>query len=194
MLGLSIPFFNEEAVAAEVLENIIEALNAQDISFYIAAVNNGSTDATGQILNEMAKEHHRVKAIHLDKNAGYGGGILKGIESLPKGKCEWMGWMWGDGQIDPSILPSLIRHLTQSADLAKAYRVKRFDGWKRKGISRIYGSVMIRLGVSSPDVNGCPKLFKTHAFEALNLSSTDWFLDAEALLKAQELGYAIWIG
>ena len=42
------------------------------------------------------------------------------------------------------------------------------------------------LGLTLNDINGCPKLFNRYAFQSLNIRSTDWFIDAEVMLKATD--------
>ena len=50
---------------------------------------------------------------------------------------------------------------------------------------------MHQMGTRTPDINGCPKLFRWSFFEQLQLESHDWFLDAEAILKTEKLGGSI---
>jgi len=191
MLGISIPFFNEEAVAESVVTDIVDTLREADIPFRIAVVNNGSLDRTQEILNRLAETIPEILTIHLQDNQGYGGGISAGLTALEDHDCLWIGWMWGDGQIHPSVLPKLVEHLRNSVDAAKVYRSKRHDGRRRWAISKLYASSMSSFGLSTKDINGCPKLFEKKAYDALELKSVDWFIDAEAMLKAKELGLAI---
>ena len=132
-------------------------------------------------------------AVHLQKNAGYGGGILAGLRALPP-DLEVLGWMWGDNQIDPAavLLPLYRACRDGDAALAKARRVTRQDGWQRRAVTTVYAATMRwGVGVRTPDVNGCPKLFRREALAALDLRSEDWFLDAEAILKAEARGLRI---
>jgi len=139
----------------------------------------------------ISKENRNIIAINLDKNQGYGGGILKGMEELEKQSPLVLGWMWGDGQISPEILPELYRACISGADMAKATRVMRHDGIQRKLISAAYGEVMKLIGSQTKDVNGCPKLFSLATWRNLKLDSKDWFLDAQAILRAEEKGLYI---
>ncbi len=190
MLGLSIPLFNEEALVWAVVGEIRAALASTPHALVL--VNNGSTDETGAIVDDLASQPG-VTALHLTENAGYGGGILAGLAALLAlpAPPDVLGWCWGDGQIDPVILPTLLRACRQGADLAKAERIERRDGLQRRIISGIYARAMAARGVTTPDVNGCPKLLTRQALAALELSSTDWFLDAEAIIKAEAMGLRI---
>jgi len=149
-------------------------------------VNNGSRDGTAAILNRLAVAHDAVKAIHLAENAGYGGGILAGLNALD---TPVLGWCWGDGQVAPEVVVEAFRLLVEGGhDLVKARRTVREDGAQRLAVTKVYNAVMgLGFGLDTTDVNGCPKLMTRRAFEALQLRSLDWFLDPECLLKANDL-------
>ena len=92
--------------------------------------------------------------------------------------------MWGDGQVLPDVLPKLVRACSEGIHLAKAERTRREDGALRKVISKGYSVAMKSTPADSRDINGCPKIFRLDAWEALTIESQDWFLDAEVILEA----------
>lgn len=185
-LGISIPMFNEEGNAERVIARMTKHLASLNISFSIAVVNNGSTDSTGTVLDEICARDPRILSIHLEQNQGYGGGILAGINTLRKYSPDVIGWSWGDGQVCATVLSSLYKECMSGTDLAKACRIQRQDGYTRRFISSIYAQGMRIMGTKTPDINGCPKLFRRTFFETLCLESQDWFLDAEAILKTEK--------
>ena len=185
-LGLAIPFFNEEAAAQVVIADLKGALREARIPHAIALVNNGSTDSTGKILNRLASKDESLLVLHLEENGGYGGGILAGMRQL---QTPVVGWMWGDGQVEASVVVDAYEALVRTgAELAKARRIQRNDGRQRWAVSKAYNLVMRALGSKLSDANGCPKLFTREAWETLDARSTDWFLDPEVVLKALEKG------
>ncbi len=189
-LGLAIPFFNEEAVCEPVVRALSAALSAARIPHTLALVNNGSTDGTAAILNRLSAELPEVRVMHLEVNAGYGGGILSGMRQLD---TPVLAWCWGDGQVAPEIAVACYRKLaSEGLDIVKARRIERRDGRQRAVVSRVYNGLM-RAGFAAgtDDVNGCPKLLRRAAWEALAPRSRDWFLDPEVLLKARELGLTV---
>jgi len=189
-LGLVIPLLDEVELAAAVAEGIHQTLVHADIAHTLVLVDNGSTDGTGSVIDGLA-ERLPVQAIHLEKNAGYGGGILAGLEALKPDLPEVLGWCWGDGQIRPDTLPPLYRACIKGAPLAKVVRTERLDGTTRRVISAGYARAIRAIGADHPDVNGCPKLLRREALEALAPTSTDWFLDAEVVLGALSRGWDI---
>ena len=183
--------YNEEGSVERVISRMINHLDSLNISFILAVVNNGSNDATGVILDQLHEQDERIIPIHLETNQGYGGGILAGLKSLNHYKPSIIGWSWGDGQICATSLSSLYQQCISGADLAKIYRVQRQDGYRRRMISYCYAMGMRQMGTHTTDINGCPKLFRWPFFEQLQLESRDWFLDAEAMLKAEKMGGSI---
>ena len=184
-LGLSVPLYDEEALVEAVVAEIIGALEAGDVPFRLALVDNGSRDRTGEIVDRLAADP-RVMAVHVSPNRGYGGGILAGIAALQeRGDCGVLGWCWGDGQVDPAVIPALYEACLAGADLAKARRTERRTGMDRRLVSAGYEVVTQALGVRTRDVNGCPKLLRAEAWEAVGAVHRDWFLDAEVVLEVE---------
>ncbi len=191
-LGLSVPLLNEEALVGEVARDILRAADAGGLELRLALVDNGSQDGTGEAIDALAVEDARVLAVHVSPNRGYGGGILAGVEALrAEGSPDVLGWCWGDGQVDPAVIPALYRACQEGAMLAKARRVERQDGLQRRVVTTGYAAVTRALGVRTRDVNGCPKLLRREAWEALAPGHTDWFLDAEVVLGAEARGWEI---
>ncbi len=187
-LGLSVPLYNEEDCVEAVAEGLLSALAGLPLELVL--VNNGSEDATAAKVNALAVRHRSIRAMHLVQNAGYGGGILAGLNTL---ETPVVGWTWGDGQIHPEVVRAAYDKLVQDRlDLVKSHRVERRDGIQREMISSVYNRVMrVGFGLKCADVNGCPKLMTAATLDRLQLRSLDWFLDPECLLKATELGLRI---
>jgi len=192
-LGLAIPLYEEQDGCAREARTLASALDAADIPHTLVLVNNGSTDATPDIIEDLAREIPSVRTVHLAANAGYGGGILAGLETLD---TDWRGWHWGDGQIRPAIVVAACRRMARGdLDLVKVRRVQRDDGWQRWFISTAYNRVACpALGVHIPDVNGCPKIFTHQALARLAPRSRDWLLDLEVMQGARRANMAIdWV-
>ena len=186
-LWLAIPLYDEEASVRTVVEDLVIAFAAADIPLTLALVDNGSRDGTGAAIDALAQEHDGVRAIHLERNAGYGGGILAGLRGTD---TPVVGYMWGDGQVSAADAVRVHRRLVlDGADVAKTRRIRRHDGWRRAAISAVYNTATLWLfHLTSTDANGCPKLFTREAWECLGPRSRDWFLDAEVMIGAAERG------
>jgi glycosyltransferase involved in cell wall biosynthesis len=186
------PCYNEEAVVRYTISRLLNAFRKGGYTLEIVAVDNGSSDRTGEILRELAAADPAVVYHRVEVNQGYGNGILQGI---PIASAPWVGSIPADGQVDAEDVVRLYEavHLTDAWVLAKVRRRFRMDGFKRKVVSVTY-NLLFRLfwpSVGSIDINGSPKLMPRQAMAAMGLKSKDWFLDPEIMIKSQALGMRV---
>ena len=186
-LSIAIPFYNEEPNVVSVIKDIVTVLESKGILFEILAVDNGSSDATGNLIASMHEQDKRIVPVRVPVNKGYGFGILAG---LGKAKGGVLGYTWGDGQVSAADLLRIFEALLEKdAHIGKAHRTERHDGLFRLIQTRCYSVVFtILFGCRVPDPNGCPKLFARSAYERIAPASHDWLLDPEIMIKARRLG------
>ncbi len=189
LLSLSIPLYDEEGNVASVTADILGVFRKAEVPLQLVLVDNGSHDSTRSVVQQLEADNYEVLGVYLASNQGYGGGILAGIAQASP-EAEVLGYMWGDGQIEGSDVIRVYRRLvSEKVDVAKARRVERIDGWQRALISRCYNTLTLWLfHITSPDTNGCPKMFTKDCWERLSPKSTDWFLDAEVMIGVAEQG------
>lgn len=191
-LSLVIPCYNEEAVVGYTLHRLLQAFERAGYRLEIIGVDNGSHDRTGAILQDFAKRDSRVVPCRVEKNQGYGYGVLSG---LPLCSAPIVGIIPADGQVDAEDVVRLYEAMVASGGnvLAKVRRRFRMDGLLRKVVSSGY-NLFIRLlwpRLGSIDVNGSPKLFPREALPLLQLQSKGWLLDPEIMIKAHHLGLRV---
>ncbi|MFN3326302.1 MAG: glycosyltransferase family 2 protein [Bryobacteraceae bacterium] len=189
-LSIVLPLYNEEGAAEPVIKAVHGILLAARIPFEIVTVQNGSRDRTPEILARLAERLAELRIVEVPVNRGFGYGVLQGLKAC---SGEVIGYMPGDGQIDPEVLPRLYsRMIEASADLAQGRRIRRGDGPLRWFISKVYNLLASALlGLPGGDLNGHPKLMTRDLYTALRLCSEDHFLDAELMAKAHRLGARI---
>jgi len=186
-LSISIPFYNEEPNVRKVLEDSIQILTSNDVDFEIIAIDNGSSDQTGKIITEISEKNVRVKPLRVEVNEGYGNGILAGLNAS---EGRFIGYMDGDGQIDPEAVLGCYKELliSDQFDLAKGFPRGIPGSFIRRYISKLYNAFVTSLfRIETLGINCKPKIFKRELFEKLNLESKDWFIDAEIMIKATRL-------
>ncbi len=189
-LSLAIPLYNEQDNVENVVTNLVAALEAAHVDYELVLVNNGSEDRTGEIIERLARENHRLVPVHIPVNQGYGWGIITGLKHC---RGRYLGYAWGDNQVRAEDVVKIFDRLRQGdVDMVKALRIERHDGLQRLIITRVYNTVFpFFFPVYSKDVNGCPKIFTREAYEAIAPKSRDWFLDAEIMIKAHKLGLRV---
>jgi len=184
--SLAIPLYNEAGNVEQVVSDLVAAMESVGVDYELVLVNNGSRDATGEIIERLARDNPRLVTVHIPVNQGYGWGIVVGLQHC---RGRYLGYAWGDNQVRAEDVVRVFQRLRQGdVDLAKSYRVERHDGLQRLIITRVYNVVFpLVFPVDSLDVNGCPKLFTREAYDAIRPQSKDWFLDPEIMIKARRL-------
>ena len=185
MFSLVLPFYNEEECVEEVVKSLISGIRKEKIPLKVVLVNNGSTDKTGAIIEKLKQNFAEVSVVSVTKNKGYGYGILQGLTSC---KTPYLGFMVGDGQTEARGVVKVVRALQKdpSLDVCKVVRLERHDGIGRQIVSFTYNLLFSSIFfLPMKDVNGTPKFLKRDAYQKMKLSSTDWFIDAELILKAK---------
>jgi glycosyltransferase involved in cell wall biosynthesis len=156
-------------------------------SFELILVGNyfeGSGDRTPEIVRELVATDPRIVSQAEPKQGMMGWDLRSGLR---KARGRYIAFIDGDGQMpidDVGRLFTLIEN--DGFDLAKTYRVSRQDGWKRKLLSTGF-NILFRMlfpSLKARDMNAKPKIMSRAAYEKMDLSSDDWFIDAEIMIEA----------
>lgn len=184
---ITVPLYDEEGNVDRTARGLLDTFRKAGVPLTLLLVDNGSRDGTRAIVQRLERDEPEVQGIYLDKNQGYGGGILAG---MARADSPILGYMWGDDQVAAEDVVRVYRRLVaDEADVAKVRRVQRMDGWQRALISSVYNTATLWLfHVTSSDTNGCPKFFTREAWDVLAPSKTDWFLDPEIMIGVAERG------
>lgn len=182
-LSLILPVINEEKIIEAVVNDIVKVLSKAKLNYELILVENSSTDNTLQVLKELAKKNKRLLVKIAPR--GYGSSVLSGFKSATG---KYVGYMPSDGQIDPKVIPLLLRLLkTKGINLVKVKRVSR-ENFVRTYNSRIYNLLAnLFFQLNTNDINGDPKIFLRRDLSRLKLKSKDSFLSTELLIKAKYL-------
>jgi len=190
MVSISVffPCYNEQANVGRTVEKALEVLGKLNADFEAIIVDDGSSDDTGRIADEIAGRDGRVKVVHHQRNLGYGAALQSGFNVATK---ELVFYTDGDGQFDISEMPPLLG-LMEQYDIVSCYRLNRRDSIIRK----INGWCWTRLiclmfGLKICDIDCAFKLYKREIFDKIELSSTGALIDAEILARAARKGYRI---
>jgi glycosyltransferase involved in cell wall biosynthesis len=190
-LSLAIPLYDEERNVECVTRDLMDVLDATDLNYEIVLVDNGSRDSTGRLIDKLTRTYaNRLRRVSIPVNEGYGLGVIKGLEPC---RGRFVGYLVGDGQVDPADVPKIYEAArTAPGHLAKGYRIGRKDGSMRKMLSLIYNtSFRLFYGVKVRDVSGTPKVLARDLLDTLGPKSRNSFFDAELLIKANALGIGV---
>jgi len=182
------PCYNEQGNVARTVENALRVLEKLNADFEIIVVDDGSSDGTGRIADEMAGRDKQIKVVHHQRNLGYGAALRSGFAAATK---ELVFYTDGDGQFDMNEMPSLLPLMAQW-DIVSCYRLNRRDPFIRKVNAWAWTKLVCLLfGLKIRDVDCAFKLYKREIFDRIKLSSTGALIDAEILARAAGKGYRI---
>lgn len=108
LVSVIVPCYNEENNVAETIESV---LNQRYKNIEVIAVDDGSTDGTGFILNRLAKQHLRLRVIHLAHNQGKAIALKTGVAAA---KSEWLVCIDGDAKLDRDAVAYIVAPMLEN--------------------------------------------------------------------------------
>ncbi|PYR42458.1 MAG: glycosyltransferase family 2 protein [Acidobacteria bacterium] len=189
--GLSVffPAYNDSGTIASMVIRAVQAATALTSDYEIIVVNDGSSDATPQIVDELARTYPRVRAVHHPQNRGYGGALQTGIRAATK---DLIFYTDGDAQYDPAEVSALWAKMTPEADLVNGYKISRSDPLHRIVIGRLYHHIVsVLFGLSVRDVDCDFRLMRRSIFERIDLEKTSGVICLEMMKKIEDAGFRI---
>jgi glycosyltransferase involved in cell wall biosynthesis len=187
LLTCVFPAWNEEDNIGPLLDEAVAALPAFANDFEIVVVDDGSTDATSEVVRRFAERDSRVRLVAHPTNLGYGHAVRSG---LTHSRGDVVAFSDGDRQFRVADLALLFDRLPE-ADIVVGHRVKRADPWHRLVIARVYHVVLrMTFALRMHDVDCGFKLYRRAVIDTVvpKLESGGAFVSAELLIRAQTAG------
>lgn len=124
-ISVIVPLFNEEESLPELHAWIQRVMNANGFSYEIIFVNDGSTDNSWGIIEELHRKDEHVHGIKFRRNYGKSPALYCGFKAA---KGDVVITMDADLQDSPDEIPGLFRMITEDKfDLVSGYKQKRYD-------------------------------------------------------------------
>jgi len=163
MISVIFPAYNEEENVALLHSKIMSALSTLNEPFEIIAINNASTDRTGEILNTLSP----IKIITIAYNLGQTGALDAGIHAA---KGDVIVTLDADLQNDPADIPMMYKKFKEGYDAVVGWRKNRHDNLNRKIFSYFANMISRKLlGVKIHDYACALKLFNKRFIEDVRL-------------------------
>lgn len=189
-LSVFFPLYNEEGNVKASVEKAILVLENLKQDYEIILVNDGSSDNTGKICDEIAEKNPKVKVIHHQKNLGYGEALKSGFYNA---KYEIIVYTDGDGQFDFGEVDKFLEKIEDN-DLVIGYRIKRQDPFFRILFKRGWRlSLLTFFGLTLKDVDCGFKMVRKEVLEKISHleSQRGAMINAELAIKAKKAGFKI---
>ncbi len=182
LLSVVIPVYNEEAT----LEAIVERVQSVDLRKEIILVDDGSSDATPDILDKLEREEG-ITVLRHDKNRGKGAALKTGFAHA-RGNVVVI--QDADMEYDPHDYPSLLKPIVEgradvvfgSRFLVREYaRVHLFSHYLGNRFLTFLSNVFT--GLNLTDMETCYKVFRVEVVKGMDLKSRRFNVEPEMTAK-----------
>lgn len=189
-ISVFFPAYNDAGTISTMIIRAAQTLAEVTDDYEIIVINDGSTDDTGRVLDEMAKHYPtKLRVFHRTQPSGYGGVLRAGFLAAQK---EWVFYTDGDAQYDARELALLVNAVSKDVDMVQGYKIKRHDPFHRVIIGVLYQYfVKIIFGLSIRDVDCDFRLMRRAIFDHITLESITGTITFEMVKKIQDAGYRI---
>jgi glycosyltransferase involved in cell wall biosynthesis len=180
------PVYNDGGTIASMVLTTLETLAALTDDYEVIAVQNGSTDYSADVLDELAGTYDRLRVLHFKEALGYGGALRVGFAAATK---ELIFYTDSDAQYDPRELALLLPRMRPGVDVVNGYKISRSDPVGRIIIGRVYHWTMkLMFGFKLRDVDCDFRLIRRAALERISLTSNTGMICLELVKKLQDAG------
>ena len=187
-LSVVVPVYNERFLVAELLRRLLAVDFPRLDGFEVLVVDDGSTDGTGEILDELAAAHpDRMRLLRLDENQGKGAALRAGIDAS---EGDLVVIQDADLEYDPRDLVRLVDpFLEDGADVVYG---SRFLGSERRRVLYFRHTLGNRLitflsnwftDLNLTDVETCYKMFRGPLLRSIPIRSNDFRFEVEITAK-----------
>ncbi|MGA1303311.1 MAG: glycosyltransferase family 2 protein [Cyanobium sp.] len=187
-LSVVVPLYNEEGSLHQLVEQLLASLRPLGLAFELVLVDDGSRDATPQILRQLASQVPELVAVLLRRNYGQTAAMAAGFDSS---RAPVIVTLDGDLQNDPADIPLLLDTLEEGYDLVSGWRHQRQDGALNRLLPSLIANRLIArvTGVRLHDYGCSLKAYRREVVADMNLyGELHRFLPALAFIEGARIG------
>lgn len=194
-VSVVLPAYNEAKRIRMAVERVEAQLMALGYDYEIVIAEDGSTDGTDTIANEIAEKNPKVKHLHSNERLGRGKALMNAFRAC---EGEIVVYMDVDLSTDLRHLGELISVIENGYDVATGSRLLKESKTKRPlnrdVASKVYNLLVRILLRSKIHDHQCGfKAFRKSAILKISelVKDTHWFWDTEVLVLAQRMGFKV---
>jgi len=168
MLSVTVPICNEAGNIGPLYDRVRKAMDRIGKPWEMILVDDGSTDGSDELLDELADKDKRVKVIHFRRNFGQTAAMMAGFDFA---RGDIIIPMDGDLQNDPDDIPLLLAKLEEGFDVVSGWRKDRQDNALKRNAPSIMANRLISFvsGVRLHDFGCSLKAYRREVVEGVRL-------------------------
>ena len=180
------PCYNDATSIGGLVDDVYEVLIPIVASVEVIVVNDGSTDGSREVLDNLCVTRSWLRVVHHEQNRGYGGALISGFAAA---RYDWIFYTDGDAQYDAREAALLVPLATADVDIVQGYKIGRGDSLLRKIIGRCYHHVVKRLfSLPGRDTDCDFRLFRRQLVVDRPLTTTSGVICVEMMRSFHERG------
>lgn len=185
-LSIFFPSLNDSKVLSVLLRDAYRVGRGITDNLEIIVIDDGSTDATPEVLARLKKSIPVLRTVRHRSNLGYGAALHSGCSAATK---EFVFYTDGDGQYDVTDLTRLVGRMREDIDVVNGIKQKRDDRWDRILLGTIYARTMRRLfHLPVEDVDCDFRLMRARVLGNIHLKSTGGAICVELVKRLEKAG------
>lgn len=166
-ISVVIPVYNECEALGQLHDELADALDQLGQSSEIIFVDDGSSDGSSTMLDELAQSDPRIQVVHFRRNYGQTAALMAGFQHSAGDVIIPMD---ADGQNDPADIPRLLDKLAEGFDVVSGWRTPREDRFSRRLPSKVANHLISSLlGVPLHDYGCTLKAYRREVIEDVRL-------------------------
>lgn len=167
-VSIVVPVYNEYENLPLLYQAVTRVMEDFGRPYELILVNDGSTDGSTEVLEDLARKDRRVKVIEFRRNYGQTAAMQAGIQAAG---CDVTVLLDGDLQNDPTDIPMMLQKIDEGFDLVHGWRKNRRDAFaSRKLPSRVANWLISRVTKFPVHDLGCTlKAIRTEIAQELQL-------------------------
>ena len=168
MISITIPIYNEYGALEALFAKIKEVMNRLGRPWEVIFVNDGSTDGSASLLNEIASQNTEAKVVHFRRNFGQTAAMMAGFDHA---SGDVIIPMDGDYQNDPEDIPKMLAKLEEGYDVCSGWRRDRQDNAIQRNFPSMLANRLISAisGVQLHDFGCSLKAYRREVIEGVRL-------------------------
>ena len=186
-LSVFFPAYNDALSLPGLVRKTFATLERYVADYEVIVVNDGSRDATGEVLEQLCREFSPwLRVVTHAQNRGYGGALRSGFAAAQK---EFVFYTDGDGQYDVGELPRLLELVGAATGLVNGYKLERHDPRHRVWIGNVYNfcaRLLFRIRIR--DIDCDYRLIRRALLDKIRLTSTSGTICVELVRKLELSG------
>jgi len=158
MLSIIIPVLNESESLRQLHREISDACDQLELSVEVVFVDDGSTDGSWQVIEELSAGNARTSGIRFRRNFGKAAALTAGMGAA---RGAYIMLMDADLQDDPAEISNFLSKIEEGFDVVNGWKQHRLDPWHKVYPSKVFNWMAGRLtGLKLHDHNCGLKLFR----------------------------------